>query len=256
MVYSEENYRNAKTNDEFEFVCKKCGEIFFKTKREISKNKGKIPVFCSRNCQKQFYKDECYITVKCENCGKEKRILKGDYNKSENKKFFCNHSCSAEYNNKKRARNSDKILEYNDNKQTKKCFDKEKQLESYNNGEKYIMKECKHHGLTKYVYVKSEKRYRCVKCRNNAVQKRRYNLKKILVEYKGGKCEICGYNKCISALEFHHLNENEKDFGIAEKGYTRSISKNKEEVDKCVLVCANCHREIHDGIIEISPKNK
>ena len=118
--------------------------------------------------------------------------------------------------------------------------------------EKYIQKQCKWHGLTDYVYVKSGKRYRCVKCRSEAVQKRREKTKKLLVEYKGGKCEICGYNKCISALEFHHLDPNEKDFGIDAKGYTRSIEANKQEVDKCILVCANCHREIHAGIIKIS----
>ena len=55
------------------------------------------------------------------------------------------------------------------------------------------------------------------------------------MEYKGGKCEICGYNKCVSALEFHHKNPLEKDFGIGAKGYTRSIEKNKKEVDKCNL---------------------
>lgn len=117
--------------------------------------------------------------------------------------------------------------------------------------EKYITKECKHHGLTNFIYVESEKKYRCVKCRSAAVQKRRDKTKEILVEYKGGKCEICGYDKCISALEFHHKNPQEKDFGIGSKGYTRSIEKNKKEVDKCILVCANCHREIHSNLIEI-----
>ena len=117
--------------------------------------------------------------------------------------------------------------------------------------EKYILKECNYHGLTNYVYVKSEDRYRCVKCRSAAVQKRRDKTKSILVEYKGSKCEICGYDKCISAMEFHHLDPNTKDFGIGEKGYTRSIEKNKNEVDKCILVCANCHREIHEGLIDI-----
>ena len=117
--------------------------------------------------------------------------------------------------------------------------------------EKYILKECKTHGITDYVYVNSEQRYRCVKCRSEAVQKRRNKTKEILVEYKGGKCEICGYNKCISALEFHHLNPNEKDFGIGAKGYTRNIETNKKEVDKCILVCANCHREIHENIIKL-----
>ena len=113
--------------------------------------------------------------------------------------------------------------------------------------EKYIERECSKHGLTKYIYVKSSKKYVCVKCRSEAVQRKRYKLKHDLIEYKGGKCEICGYDKCDAALEFHHLNPEEKDFGIAYKGYTRSFKKCKEEVDKCILVCANCHREIHEN---------
>lgn len=78
-----------------------------------------------------------------------------------------------------------------------------------------------------------------------AVQKRRKKIKELAVEYKGGCCEKCGYDKCIAALEFHHIDPNEKDFGIASKGYTRSWVKLKEELDKCIMVCANCHREIH-----------
>lgn len=117
--------------------------------------------------------------------------------------------------------------------------------------EKYIEKECKIHGLTQHVFCISENRYRCKKCRVDAVQKRRYKIKEILIEYKGGKCEICGYNKCIGALEFHHKDPTKKDFGIGQKGYTRSIELNKKEVDKCILVCANCHREIHAGKITI-----
>jgi 5-methylcytosine-specific restriction endonuclease McrA len=118
--------------------------------------------------------------------------------------------------------------------------------------DKYIKKECKKHGLTDYIYVKSEDRYRCVKCRCEAVKRRRERLKQELIAYKGGCCQICGYNKCESALEFHHLNPEIKEFGIGENGLTRSISKNKNEVDKCILVCANCHREIHAGLIDIS----
>jgi ribosomal protein L30E len=64
-----------------------------------------------------------------------------------------------------------------------------------------------------------------------------------LVEYKGGKCEKCEYKKCIEALEFHHLNPNEKDFTISGKSW--SFDRLKEEVDKCILVCSNCHKEIH-----------
>ena len=72
----------------------------------------------------------------------------------------------------------------------------------------------------------------------------RRKLKQKLVEYKGGKCEICGYDKCIDALEFHHLNPSEKEFTICSGDY-KSFEKAKKEADKCILVCANCHREIH-----------
>lgn len=122
--------------------------------------------------------------------------------------------------------------------------------------EKYVIKECKHHGLTKYIYVPSANRYKCSKCQSEAVQKRRDKIKQILVEYKGGQCEICGYDKCIQALEFHHIDPTQKDFGIGTKGYTRSIEENKKEVDKCILVCANCHREIHENVHKNNIQNE
>ncbi len=77
------------------------------------------------------------------------------------------------------------------------------------------------------------------------VRKRRKKIRKMSVEYKGGKCETCGYVRCIEALEFHHNDINKKDFSISNKGYTRSWAKVKKELDKCIMLCANCHREIH-----------
>ncbi len=81
-----------------------------------------------------------------------------------------------------------------------------------------------------------------------AVKKRREKIRQSSIEYKGAKCCICGYDKCKNALEFHHLDSSQKDFGLSNKGYTRSWTKVKRELDKCVLVCANCHREIHAGL--------
>jgi DNA-binding CsgD family transcriptional regulator len=78
------------------------------------------------------------------------------------------------------------------------------------------------------------------------VVKWRQDKKIKLVEYKGGSCQICNYNKSIGALEFHHLDPNEKDFNISGKSY--SYEKMKNEVDKCILVCSNCHIEIHEEI--------
>ncbi len=83
-----------------------------------------------------------------------------------------------------------------------------------------------------------------------AVTKRRRKIKLLAIEYKGGKCQICGYNKCPGALDLHHFN-GKKDFGIGDKGYTRSWERIKKELDKCILVCANCHREIEVGITQL-----
>lgn len=71
-----------------------------------------------------------------------------------------------------------------------------------------------------------------------------------LVEYKGGECVKCGYKKSISALSFHHLDPTKKDFTISSKTY--SFERLKKEVDKCILVCSNCHIEIHE---ELNLKN-
>lgn len=84
-----------------------------------------------------------------------------------------------------------------------------------------------------------------------AVAKRRQKLRQMARDHKGGKCAICGYNKCQRALSFHHRNAKEKGFGISAKGLTRSWQKIKVEIDKCVLLCANCHMEVHDGLTQL-----
>lgn len=63
---------------------------------------------------------------------------------------------------------------------------------------------------------------------------------------KGGKCECCGYNKNIAALEFHHKNPEEKEFQIDIRKFANAnIETLKKELDKCIILCSNCHREIH-----------
>ena len=84
-----------------------------------------------------------------------------------------------------------------------------------------------------------------------AVAKRRKKIKTLSIEYKGGKCQICGYDKYQGALDLHHVNPKEKDFGIADKGYTHSWEKVKAELDKCILICATCHREVEAGITQL-----
>jgi hypothetical protein len=88
------------------------------------------------------------------------------------------------------------------------------------------------------------------KANYNHVKTFRKRTKEKAVEYKGGKCNICNYDRCVSALEFHHLEPSKKDFTLSQSMNT-AWNKIEEELDKCILVCANCHREIHEGIIKI-----
>jgi transcription elongation factor Elf1 len=83
-----------------------------------------------------------------------------------------------------------------------------------------------------------------------AVAKRRRKIKLMAINYKGGKCKVCGYSKCPAALDLHHVS-GQKSFSISHKGYTRFWQKVKEELNKCILVCANCHREIEAGITQL-----
>ena len=83
-----------------------------------------------------------------------------------------------------------------------------------------------------------------------AVSRRRRRLKELAVAKKGGRCMFCGYNKCVAALDFHHLES--KNFGFSRERITRSWEKIEKELRKCVLVCSNCHREIHAGILQPS----
>ena len=73
--------------------------------------------------------------------------------------------------------------------------------------------------------------------------------KEKLVSLCGGGCKVCGYNRCIDALEFHHLDPSKKDFEISEKRH--SFAKKLQEAQKCILVCCRCHREIGAGMVSV-----
>lgn len=85
-----------------------------------------------------------------------------------------------------------------------------------------------------------------------AVTKRRRVLKLRAVNKLGGKCKLCGYNKHPGVLDFHHIDPSTKSFGISSGGFSRSWTRIEAELRKCVLVCANCHREIELGLLRVN----
>jgi hypothetical protein len=76
----------------------------------------------------------------------------------------------------------------------------------------------------------------------------------IIREYKGGGCSKCGYNKCSAALDFHHIDPATKSFSLAKSNMSKSLVALKEEADKCIILCANCHREHHHLEAELAAK--
>lgn len=80
-----------------------------------------------------------------------------------------------------------------------------------------------------------------------SVSEARRRTKAKAVEYKGGKCEVCGYSKSQAAMDFHHVDPTQKDLAIG-SGNPRQWEVIRVELDKCRLLCSNCHREEHDRL--------
>lgn len=162
----------------------------------------------------------------CKNCGIE---IDGSYGSGK----FCSRGCS------------------NTRKQTEEI--KRKISSSL---KKIPDKLCK---LCNSVLDKKNKFGICQKCRilhkksrSYIVSLQRKKRKQDLVNYKGGKCIVCGYNKCNSALDFHHLKKDEKNFTITDElNHSKKLEDMIKEVDKCILLCRNCHAEVHEGLINL-----
>jgi hypothetical protein len=110
---------------------------------------------------------------------------------------------------------------------------------------------CARHGVVRHVYRAG--RFRCARCNSEGVTRWRRNAKRRLVEEAGGACAVCGYHRCLSALEFHHLDPAQKRFSLSLslKGVARSFDTLREEAQKCLLLCANCHAEAESGFVSL-----
>jgi len=88
-------------------------------------------------------------------------------------------------------------------------------------------------------------------CRRQRVADRRRRVKEILVAEAGGRCALCGYDRCVRALHFHHNDPGGKAFGLALRGIARSLERSRAEARKCTLLCANCHAEVEAGLARL-----
>lgn len=115
------------------------------------------------------------------------------------------------------------------------------------NGKEFICKKCGkpfiyragRHTNSKVCLYCCRRKYRD---RNNA----------FIDSIKKSGCIICGYKQCSDALVFHHRDLNEKDFSIS-KGASKSLESVKAEINKCIVICSNCHAEVHAGLIKLAP---
>jgi hypothetical protein len=109
---------------------------------------------------------------------------------------------------------------------------------------------CPRHGEGEFA-ARGDGSWRCVKCRSESVSAWRRRRKEQLIAEAGGACVIYGYDRCPGALSFHHVDPTTKRFGIAHRGAGRSLASLRDELAKCVLLCANCHAEVEDGTVEL-----
>jgi transposase len=115
-------------------------------------------------------------------------------------------------------------------------------------GRNVVALECRHHGMTDFV-LDQRGYYKCKQCRSASVSRRRRRVKELLVAEAGGACCVCGYDRNVRALHFHHLDPSLKRIEINARGAAVALEHLRVEARKCVLVCANCHAEVEAGLI-------
>jgi len=156
----------------------------------------------------------------CKNCGKDFKssiMIDGKRRSLNNRKYCLECSPFGQHNTK----NFSKIAKQNTECICKRCR------------KPYIYQ--RHRGMT-ITY--------CAGCRTTIA---RHKLKQKMINYKGGKCKKCGYDKCKNALCFHHVNDKEKEISLSLTAIL-SWTKIQKELDKCEILCANCHMEVHERL--------
>ena len=170
---------------------------------------------------------------------------------------FCSKSCSAQYTNKTHPKRK---LEGNCRQcgvpiSTRKPFCSKKcKTEHSLSIEQSPVRICtacgtEHPNTAEFFYAVRSRRTlsaECKKCFKSRISDRAKAQKLFCSTEKGGKCVVCGYQRYIGSLAFHHLDPSEKEFNFRDS--CRSQDVLLKELEKCILVCSNCHGEIHGGL--------
>jgi len=119
-------------------------------------------------------------------------------------------------------------------------------------GEQFLAM-CAVHGQTVF-QRRDDGARRCLRCRSESVMRRRKFVKETLVAEAGGRCALCGYDRYLGALEFHHVDPSMKEFSVSRDGVTRSLDRARAEAQKCVLLCATCHAEVEGGVVSLDAR--
>jgi len=187
----------------YTYKCRVCGKDFGCTSLKRKT--------CSQACRDKEIGRRPQVEVTCQVCGKTWKTTRAE-------RRTCGRDCEAIWRSRNRVKS-----ELDGTYTCSRCKTSKPVSEYYTNS-------------------KGAPRSYCKACDNGLTLVRQRNRKKEFVELKGGKCERCGYNRCLGALEFHHMDPSKKEFQISKN---RSLESMQEELDKCILLCANCHKEEH-----------
>lgn len=173
--------------------------------------------------------------VICLNCGTGFEKSVGAVKQSPN--HFCTRSCAATYNNQKTPKRQPEG----------KCRVCQKPAPT-----KTLLcsEACQEQEKRKREADRIALAQKTVANRGARVVAWRQRLKIKAVALMGGSCQICGYDRSVRALTFHHLDPSQKDFSISKR--VKSWDRVQEELKKCLLLCCRCHAEVHEELIDIS----
>jgi hypothetical protein len=172
---------------------------------------------------------------KCQEQFQQLQVVEGKLRNLSKRKFCL--KCSPFGNHNTQNLTNPNVAFEKDGKTYKKCPSCKNVLE-LNNKNYYIRKSQK--GF----------HYYCKKCQDQKTHELQLRRKLEAVKYKGGACMVCGYSRYVGSLDFHHLDPKQKEFSIS-KYRTYNIENLKPELDKCILLCRNCHGELHGGFITL-----